>query len=108
MSVVWVTQEVPGRNLTPARQFGELRLLLPSRQILLAPEQAIKTLYEKLSGQNLDDDYLVLIGDPIAIGMSVFVAAECNGGVINVLKWDRETRSYNPVKLDLWGNDGNR
>lgn len=33
--MVYVTQEAPGRNLTAARKFGELRVLLPPGNLVL-------------------------------------------------------------------------
>ena len=100
-SIVFVVQEVRGKNLTPAKEFGTLQLLLSRDQIHLDPKPAINSLHEGL--QNFtDEDYLLLIGDPIAIGISVQVAASYNFGRVKVLKWDKEQSNYNDIQLELY------
>ncbi len=57
--------------------------------------------YEKLIDFN-DDDYLLLVGDPAAIGLCCAVAAAINGR-FTVLKWDRQEMTYYPVSFDIRG-----
>lgn len=97
MSTVWVVQEVPGRNLTDARRYGDLELLLPFRQIELDPERASRIIRDKLHQSLGYNDWLLLIGDPVAIGLAAAIFCKMNDGELRMLRWDRETRSYNPV-----------
>jgi hypothetical protein len=50
-----------------------------------------------------DSDFLLAIGDPIAIGMSVAIAAGFNSGKIRMLKWDRQEHRYYALEADLTG-----
>ena len=97
---VYIVQEVSGRNLLPARKFGELEVLLPERtNLMLSPGPEIAKLKRKLMNFS-DEDYLLLIGDPAAIGICCAIAAMFNGN-FSVLKWDRQEMTYYPVKFLL-------
>jgi len=98
--MVYVTQEVQGKNLFPAKEFGELKVLLPEGQIALSPGPSIYRLRQKLLTY-CDDDYLVLIGDPVACALAAMVAASFNNGKVNFLKWDRQHKGYMPIKADI-------
>lgn len=97
---VYVVQEVPGRNLAPALQYGELTALLPSGDVVLSPGPMVRKLQRKLK-DFCDADYLLLAGDPVAIGMATAVASQMNRGKLNVLKWDRQSHVYFPVRIDI-------
>ena len=101
MNKVYVVQAQPGKNLTPATHFGELIELLPyPGQIVCSPERAIETIGKKLSSFD-NGDYLLLIGDPVAILIAGVMASKTNGGHVNTLKWDRQKSEYYPVNLDF-------
>ena len=76
---VYVIQEVTGRNIASARQYGDFEVLLPSNTNIM----------------------LLLIGDPAAIGVACSIAALFNRGRYNILKWDRQEGMYYPVFIDL-------
>jgi hypothetical protein len=48
-----------------------------------------------------DRDYVVCLGNPALIGMSVAVAAECNNGRVKILDWLRDDARYRIVDMDL-------
>jgi hypothetical protein len=81
---VYVVQESPKFNLLPAADYGDLQTLLPPGQVMMATAPTIRILRDKLRSFS-DSDYLLAIGDPIAIGMSVAIAAGFNGGKIRML-----------------------
>jgi hypothetical protein len=89
-------------NLLPAAEYGELQTLLPSGQVMLATAPTIRALRDKLRTFS-DSDFLLAIGDPIAIGLSVAIAAGFNGGKIKMLKWDRQEHRYYAIEADLNG-----
>ena len=89
-------------NLLPASEYGELQTLLPPGQVMLATAPTIRVLRDKLRTFS-DSDYLLAIGDPIAIGLSVAIAAGFNGGKIKMLKWDRQEHRYYAIEADLNG-----
>jgi hypothetical protein len=98
--VVFIVQEVPGRNIIPARQYGELCLLLPEGDVVLSPGPTTRRLQRALKDFG-DQDYLLLMGDPVAIGLACAVASDINQGRFKLLKWDRQQHVYYPVDVVL-------
>jgi hypothetical protein len=86
---VYVVQSSSRLNLSRATRFGRLEALLPEVQnIVVSTAPCLRELRRKLKDFS-DEDHLLLIGDPIAIALAVYVAAEVNNGRVNVLKFDR-------------------
>ena len=84
--IVYVVQEVTGRNILSAEKFGKLELLLPEgSQLVLSVGPTVKRLTYRLRKFN-DNDYLLLMGDPVAIGIACAVAATNNRGQFKCLK----------------------
>lgn len=89
-------------DITPALAYGELELLLPAGNVVLTPGPMMQELARKLKHFS-DDDYLLPLGDPAAIGAACIEAAAANRGRVKMLKWDRETRKYYVVTLERRG-----
>ena len=105
MSIVYVVQEVKNRNIMSAQKYGELELLLPGGDIVLSSAPTVSRLKKGLKDYN-DNDYILTMGDPIAIAIAGAVASDFNNGRVNFLKWDRQERLYFPVKCDLFNRGG--
>lgn len=104
--MVYVIQEQGNKNILPAVKYGELKILLPpDYQITFSPGQVTKKLMVSLSDFN-DDDYLLLIGDPAAIGIATAIAAHWNCGRVKMLKWDRQEKMYYPITFNLYIKGG--
>lgn len=89
-------------NFAPATRFGEIRFLLPeTAQMLVTPQPIIRKLWMELKEFN-DDDAILLVGDPVAIGSAVAIAAQINQGRVKVLKWDNLLRDYFVVQLNFF------
>ena len=100
--MVYVIQEMPGKNILPAAKFGQIvPLLPPSGQIAYSAGFATNQLNAKLSNFN-DSDYLLLIGDPVAIGISVAIACKWNKGKAKLLKWDKREMEYYAVEINIY------
>ena len=98
---VYVVQEVQGRNIASASQYGDFEVLLPSNpQIMLSASPSVRRM-KKLLQDYKEGDYLLLIGDPAAIGVACSIAAFYNRGKYSILKWDRQEGLYYPVDIDL-------
>lgn len=89
-------------DFTPAVKHGELHVLLPYTQSMLAPVPTVRMLREKLKDFS-DDDYLIATGDPVLIGAACMVAGEFNNGKIKFLKWDRIQEAYYAIQVDTSG-----
>ncbi len=109
MSTVYVIQELPGTkvgapkfNIMGAQKFGTLKPLLPEHsQIILSPGPLIFKL-RKLLDEYTTDDYLLLTGAPAIIGVACSIVADKTGGKFNLLKWDRQEKTYYPIEINLY------
>lgn len=98
---VYVIQEAPGRNFLGARQFGDIEILLPmNAPSVLSMGPLVRDLKRKLKTFS-DKDYLILMGNPAAIGAAVAIAADANLGRVKMLVWDRQECTYYPTQLDI-------
>jgi hypothetical protein len=100
--MVYVVQEQIGKNIISAIKYGEVVVLLPTgSQITFSAGHVTEELKAKLSNFN-DKDYLLLMGDPVAIGLATMVAAHWNKGKVKMLKWDKQEKLYYPVSVNLY------
>jgi|TARA_E500000318_G_scaffold25595_1_gene25570 hypothetical protein len=98
---VFLVQENPYISVLSAADYGEIVVLFESgQQIMFSPQPAIRKLKRKLKDFS-DDDYLLMMGDPAAMGIACCVAAEMNRGKFNILKWDKKAQRYYPVSVNL-------
>jgi len=101
MSTVYVIQETINHDITSALDFGKIEVLLPSgSQIAFSPGPTVRRISRKLRKFS-DEDFLLLIGDPAAIGIACAIASELNNGRLKMLKWSRKENRYYPVLIDL-------
>ena len=107
--IVYLVQDVPGTqagtpkiNIVGAREYGEVKSLLPElSQIIFSPGPLIFKL-RKLLKDFRTDDYLLLTGDPAIIGVACSIVSDITNGKYNLLKWDRQERKYYPIKINLY------
>jgi len=98
---VFLVQENPYINVLGAADYGDIVVLFESgRQIMFSPQPAIRALKRKLRDFD-DNDYLLMMGDPAAMGICCCIAAEMNRGKFNILKWDKKQQRYYPVSINL-------
>lgn len=99
--IVYVVQEVKDKNLVPALEFGSLETVLEAdTQVFLNSRSVVEEVMRKLVYYS-DKDYILAIGDPVAIGIVCAVAARMNDGKFTVLKWDRQEKIYLPVSVSI-------
>jgi hypothetical protein len=99
---VYITQEVRGRDLSDALEFGDLDILIPAKdQVALSAIPTLRRMERKLV-KFTSDDYLMLSGDPVCIGIACALAALANNGRFKLLKWDRLEERYYPIEVDLY------
>ena len=109
MSKVYLTQDIPGSsigqpkyNVVGAQKFGHIVTLLPEKsQIILSPGPLIQKLRTLLKDYTTDD-YLLLSGDPAIIGVVCSVVSDITNGKYNLLKWDRQEKTYYPIEVDIF------
>lgn len=110
---VYVPQEVmrkaeggvflPKFNLFPAETFGEVVVVLDAGPVAMAAQRMVANLRAALKDFG-DNDYILPMGDPVAIGAAISIAAEFNMGRVQVLKWRGKQHAYTVLKMNLRGN----
>ena len=114
---VYVIQEIPGTrtgnpkiNIMGASKFGQFKFLLPEdSQIIFSPGPLIYKLRSLLKNFK-QEDYLLLTGDPAIIGVACSIVSDITNGKYNLLKWDKQERTYYPIEINLYEKgeiDGN-
>lgn len=97
--VVYVVQQRDNHNVLPALDFGRLELVLDADSDILFNGDAATLKVEAKLYRYRKEDYLIPIGDPVAIAIATTVAARATGGHVTLLKWDKQERLYYPVKI---------
>ena len=98
---VYLVQENPYISVLSAEEYGQIEILFDSgSQIMFSPQPAIRKLKRKLKDFN-DNDHLLMMGDPAAMGIACCVAAEMNRGKFKILKWDKMQKRYYSVQVNL-------
>lgn len=89
----------PMVDVTPACVYGELRVLFQSN-VGIAVQPYVAKLRHELRDFS-DDDYLLLVGDPVLIGLCTAIASEMNRGHVRMLRWDKRARDYIEIKVNF-------
>lgn len=93
-------QMVPVMDFRKVLQYGEPIICLPNGRVSLSPGPTIDALRTKLKDFT-DDDYIVSVGDPTAIFVAAMVLGDLNRGKCNLLKWDKQSKQYIKVEIDI-------
>ena len=107
--IVYVIQEIPGTqsgtpkiNIMGASKYGEFKFLLPEfSQIIFSPGPLVFKLRKSLKDFTTED-YLLLTGDPAIIGVACSIVSDMTNGKYNLLKWDKQERTYYPIEINLY------
>ena len=109
MTKVYLIQEIPGTakgepkyNIIGAQKYGDIVTMLPEySQMVLSPGPLIHKLRTLLKDATADD-YFLLSGDPAIIFTMGMVVGDINNGKANVLKWDRQEKTYYPLNINIF------
>ena len=91
-------------DLSPALEFGQMVHVLPPGQVVNDPDSMTEALRAGLTSFQ-PMDYLLLVGNPAAIGCATALAAGRTGGVLNLLRWHGRLRRYEAMSVDLTNDD---
>lgn len=98
---VFVVQEDPRKNILPAMDFGNIEFILDQHsQVTFDPVPWVRRMKVAMR-KFTDEDYLLAVGDPAAIGIACCIAAAQTGGKFKMLKWDRQEKRYYPIAIDV-------
>lgn len=87
-------------SIRAAKKYGKLVILTPpdANRMHIAP--IVEAVKEKMRDYR-PEDYLLAIGDPSVLALTAAIAAFRTGGQINLLKWDRQSSLYIPVRFNI-------
>lgn len=106
LATVYIPQNVGDKNLHAATQYG-IFTTFTRHELPTDPEgveEWVSEVKKWVSTYNPDHDYFLLIGDPLLISVVSALTATMFT-YYNALKWDRQTRSYIVVKVNLGEED---
>mgnify|MGYP003119993258 FL=1 len=99
--MVFLVQENPYVNVLSAEEYGKIEVLFESgQQIMFSPQPAIRKLRRKLKDFD-DNDHLLMMGDPAAMGIACCIASDMNRGRFKILKWDKIQKRYYSVSINI-------
>lgn len=99
--VVYVVQDM-GLDYTPALKYGSVEALLESRDELnMVNSRAIIRKLRFGLAKMTEHDYLVLVGNPVAMGLAMTIATQVTGGCFKVLKWNNQEHTYIPITINM-------
>jgi hypothetical protein len=84
-----------------AKSLGELVFLLGPNAHPFSQSSVSATLHHYLN-EFCDEDYLILTGNPILLGMATAIAANYNSGKVNFLQWSPKEERYIVVQSAMF------
>lgn len=90
---------VPTVNVNPAKEHGELIVMMPSFSAFHASADLVKQLEEKLKDYDYEaGDTIMALGDPAIIAVAFAILGKTRSK-FTILKWDRIVKRYLPTKI---------
>lgn len=84
-----------------AQEFGEIRYVLPNSAHPFQVDENVRIIGDALETFS-KDDYLVLVGNPILLGIVTACAAERTHGFVHFLQWSARSGQYIPVPVQMF------
>lgn len=90
---------VPTVNLDPAKDFGELVIMLPPEASRLETDDIVRLLKAAMTEYG-PEDYILALGDPLVIAVASAVADRASSP-LRLLRWDKISRQYQLMEAQL-------
>lgn len=87
-------------DLTPAARYGRLVFILGPGNIFKDRMKQALDQTSRVLESFTEDDFILAVGDPVAIAGAVLVAGKRTGGKVKLLKWDRIAESYDSFSIN--------
>lgn len=88
-------------SVNKALKYGRIEFLLSPSAHPFNPEHILGDLHEKLKTFN-DKDHLLLIGNPVLIGLATTIAGHYNDGKVNFLQWSGRHSEYTEIVVKIY------
>ena len=103
--VIYITQD-SGQNFSSLLKISENIVTVTNRDYPLFGDATdhVNKIKHVLKHFDVDNDAVVPAGDPINISIVMYELLK-KGGEIKVLKWDRQSNMYVPIKVNINENE---
>ncbi len=94
---------IPKYDLSAASAFGEIVELLPPGPDWRDSDQIAERMSQNLTGPDgyQPSDYILALGDPIAVAIAMMLALKNAGGFVAALKHERREKCYFPIEIHM-------
>lgn len=91
----------PQHDLSPALRYGQIIDVLPPGSITQDTNVLTSQIEKRFKEENFSEgDFIIAMGDPIAIVAGALVAARMSA-TVRLLKWDRRMQGYLPCEINV-------
>jgi hypothetical protein len=97
MTRIYVVQETE-HNILPAQKHGEIFVVFTFRDVAQGPSHMLTKL-DRVMQRIKPTDCILCIGDPLAIGLTIYAALERTNGRISVLRWNKQHYEYEKEEI---------
>ena len=101
MTVYVVQKPDKKKNIMSAKEYGDLEFILSESDNFMYDPTVVSSIVEDSLQSFSDEDFLLLIGDPIAIGIATHFALLSNFKRVKILKWDNREYKYYSIQLEV-------
>ena len=103
MGKVFVIKDEGRFNLSGALKFGSEIISIFNKEIPVwsSSRPFVKQMESKLMSFNSEEDYILVVGDPVGINMAGAVLVDKGHRSYKLLKWDNRQKEYFPVEIVL-------
>jgi hypothetical protein len=91
---------MPTVNISAAEKYGEIVVMLPPSVNRMHTAPLVSVIRDRMRDFT-PDDWVVALGDPSMIAVACCIAQRHTGGLLRMLKWDRVSRDYIAVEINL-------
>lgn len=89
------------KTISKAAQHGKIEYLLSPTANPFNTEKIVEELHTKLK-KFRDGDFLLLIGNPVLIGLATTIAANYNKGSVDFLQWSGKDNDYVEISTRIF------
>lgn len=106
MYKVYVPQSVDkkGINILPAVEYGEIKVCWNGEQLMTDTFGCIRQIRKAMKNA-VPGDYILCVGDPSVIAICAVVLSEKTNGYYRILKWDKQTKKYYAITINMGESD---
>ncbi len=90
---------VPTVSINAAKEFGELKVMLPPEASRLDTLDMVRLLSDAMADYG-PEDYILALGNPVIIAITAVIADRASSP-LRILQWDKVSRKYELMSVQL-------